>query len=118
MIILKAIATPQEITCFVREHTAPEIGYTVTIIDEGLHDVYSEEDVAGVYSDGSLTLDLTYGFLEGNFYAVQIYAGTRLIGFHKIYVTDQTDYEKYSVLNSYYQPITKDTTDYIVKPSL
>ena len=34
----------------------------------------------------------------------------------KVYVTDQTDLDKYSVLNSYYTQIEKTETTYIVKP--
>ena len=117
MIILKAIDTAQEIEVFVREHDLPT-DYTVTIIDEGLHNVSSTADVTGTYSDGSLTIELTHDFKEGNFYSVQLYAGSRLIGFHKIYATDQIDFEKYTVLNSYYSQIEKDNTAYIVKPAL
>lgn len=117
MIILKAISTAQTIDVFARSHTLPTL-YTVTIIDEGLHDITSTSDIIGVYSDGSISLEISHDFIEGNFYAVQIYTGDNLIAFHKIYVTDQIDFEKYTVINGYYDSINKPETNYIVKPTL
>ncbi len=116
MIILKAISIAQSIGVYVRDHTATT--YTVTITDEMLHDVSSTTGVSGVYADGVLTLDVTHNFKEGNFYAVHIYSDGNLICFHKIYVTDQIDFSKYSVLNDYYEQIDKPEQDYIVKPTL
>lgn len=113
MIILSAIDTAQEITVAVREHTV--LLYTVTIIDEQLNSKSSDADVLGTYSDGQLTIEIAHDFIEDNFYAVQIFSDGDMICFHKIYVTDQEFYDKYSVLNDYYTEPTKDKTNYIVK---
>ena len=115
MIILQATDTAQEITVYAREHTATT--YTVTVIDEGLNSTTSTADVDGVYVDGLLTLDISYDFLTDSFYAVQIYADSKLIAFHKIYITNQ-DLEKYSVLDDYYTQINKANTTYITKPTI
>jgi len=116
MIILKPHSTSQEVKIYAREHTIHT--YTVTVIDEGLHDSNTTTGVSGTYTDGVLTIDISHNFIKDNFYAVQVYSGGRLIAFHKIYITSQDVYDKYTVLDGYYNQIDKPKTNYIVKPTI
>jgi len=115
MVILKPIATAQEISVFVREHAGTS--YSVVIIDDSLNKS-TTETVTGATSDGVLTIDVTYNFKEGQFYSVKIYRSSALIAFQKIYVTAQTDFDKYTVLDGYYTEPTKANTQYVQKPVL
>jgi len=112
MIVLDAIATAQNIDVYVREHTGTS--YTVEVIDESLNSTTSST-VTGTTTDGLLNIDVTYNFIEGRFYSLKIYRGSDLITFQKIYVTDQSDFDKYSVIEGYYTQPTKAETTYIVK---
>ena len=122
--------------------------------DENLNSTDSNV-VSGTTTDGILTINVTYNFLEGKFYGLQIFSlnggdeyeafvlrvqkdsGTMeadaclalaivtligldaeyLLSFQKIYATDQTDYDNYSVLDNYYTQPTKAETEYVVKPT-
>jgi hypothetical protein len=112
MIVLSAIATAQTITPYVRGFEGST--FNITVIDESLNSSDSNL-VSGVISDGILTIDVTYNFIEGRFYMVKIYSGSQLVNFSKIYCTDQTDLENYSVTDDYYTQPTKDETTYITK---
>ena len=115
MIIVEAIATAQSISVYVREHTGTS--YSVVIVDESLNDT-STSTVSGTVTDGLLTINVTYNFIEGRYYSLKIYRSGALITFQKVYCTDQTDFDKYSVLEGYYTQPTKTATEYIVKPDL
>lgn len=117
MIILEPISTAQEITCFARSHTGTD--YIVSITDEQTT-VTTNSSVTGTFSDGELTLNLTYAFVEGRFYRLKIFTSVagvadELVTIQKLYATAQTDYQTYSVLDGYYKPITKEKSTYIVK---
>ena len=112
MIILTATDTAQQVTPYVRYHT--DTTYTVTVMDESLNSTDSNV-VVGSYEDGILTINVTYDFIEGRFYGLKIYSGSDLINFSKIYTTEQTDLENYSVTDGYYTQITKTETTYITK---
>jgi len=112
MIILTAIGTAQSITTYVREHT--NTTYTLTVIDESLNSTDSNV-VGGTTTDGVFTSNVTYDFIEGRFYGLKVYSGSDLINFSKIYVTDQSDLENYSVIDDYYTQISKAETTYITK---
>jgi len=112
MIVLKALATAQQITPYVRNYEGST--FNITVVDESLNSSDSNL-VSGTITDGVLTTNVTYNFIEGRFYNIKIYLGSQLINFSKVYCTDQTDLENYSVTNSYYTQITKDETNYITR---
>jgi len=112
MLILKAISTAQTITPYVRDSNGST--FNVQVIDESLNSS-SSNLVSGIITDGVLTIDVTYNFIEGRFYMVKIYSGSQLINFSKIYCTDQTDLYNYSVTDDYFTQIEKTETEYIIK---
>lgn len=112
MVIVEAIDTAQNISVYTREHTGTS--YSVEIIDESLNSS-DTNTVEGGYGDGMLSINITYDFQEGRFYSLKIYRLGVLITFQKIYCTDQTDFDKYSVLDGYYTQPTKEETTYIIK---
>lgn len=116
MIIVNSISTPQEVSFYARDNEAVTV--TVNIIDEFKDTVTALTDVSCTYVDGLMTLDLTYDFLNDNFYNIQVYDGVNLIAFHKVYATNQTAYDKYTVLAGYYTEITKVDTGYKVKQAI
>ena len=115
MIIVAVLDTAQEVQVFVREHTGTS--YSLEVIDESLNDS-TTSTVTGSTTDGLLTIDVTHDFVEGRFYGLKISRSGELINFSKIYATDQTDYDKYTVLDGYYTQPTKAATEYVTKPSL
>lgn len=112
MIILTPITTAQEVNVYVRDTTGST--FNVIVIDESLNSTDTNV-VSGTITDYILTLDVTYNFVEGRFYGLKIYNGTDLINFSKIYCTEQTDLENYSVTDSYYTQIDKTETTYVTK---
>lgn len=140
MIILKPLSSPQEISVYVRSQSTYHF---VIIVDEETQSHYAYI-VEGSYSDGMLTFNLSHNFINSRFYWMYInkledadYAagmtacdGTPTaeaclnialddpdlnLNKSKIYVTDQTDFEKYSLTNDYYKIIEKDEKRFIVK---
>ena len=113
MIVLLAISTAQNIDVYVREHTGST--YTITVIDETLNSE-STSTVSGTATDGILNIDITYNFIEGRYYMLKIFdSSSNLLTFQKIYCSDQSDFDKFSVLEGYYTQPTKAETNYIVK---
>jgi len=113
MNILKAIATEQNIDFYARSH-GDGTTYTASLIDESLNKT-TTLNLTATYSDGVLSTSVTYPFIEGRFYSLKAYSDTDLIAYTKIYATDQTDLEDYTVLNGYYTQIDKPETNYITK---
>ena len=110
MIILKPISTPQIVRMYARETTA--ILFNIRIIDESINKTTTTVK-AGVVSDGMLLIELEYDFVNNLFYSVQILDSDELIAYHKIYVTDQTALDKYTMLDGYYKEVAKPETEYI-----
>ena len=117
MLIVQPISTEQQVTFYVRKHTAPGEAYNVFIRNEE-----TQKDTSlladGTYNGKELELAITYTFIEGRFFTIRTYHPITgdLLNFSKIYATAQTDLEKYSVLNGYYTEIQKTDQDFIVKP--
>ncbi len=114
MNILKAVGTDQALGYYVRPHTGDTPIYTALLIDESLNKT-TALSLAPVYSEGILSTEVAYEFIEGRFYGLKTYADGILISYIKIYATDQTDLENYTVLNGYYTQIDKNETNYITK---
>ena len=113
MNILQPIDTAQSIDVFVRN-------YTITDITVELHEkqsaVVTSFDTTGTITDDTFTFPITFDFTKKNqrFFVFKIYNRAKTILLHRgiVYVTQQTDFEKYSVLNSYYTQIDKPKTTF------
>ena len=114
MIILKAISTPQSITAYVREHTSTG-NYTASIFDEEKNKLTTQA-VTGTYDEHAVTFDVTFNFQAQRFYTIKLKNGDDVINFSKIYTTDQTDFDKYTVLADYYSMPPEIEQEFIVKP--
>ena len=113
MIILKPIATNQEVVLFVRsEITACD----AVLVEEETKDSTSYE-VSGSYDSGAFTFNIAHAFLEGRFYWLKLNDSdtAQNLNKSKIFVTAQTDFENFDMNQDYYETITKDERTYIVK---
>jgi hypothetical protein len=111
IITLPGLVTNQ-IKVYVRAHLSDQ--YTIDVYNEHTKKTTSE-GVTGVYDGTSFTFDTDYQFEKQRWYMMKLFAGLKLINHSKIYCTDQTDFEKYSVLDGYYHQIDKPDHEYIIK---
>ena len=112
MIITLPDISSQQIEVYVREHTTTT--YLVEIVNEHTKKVTSQA-VVGTYNGTSFVFDVTYTFEKQRWYMMKLFAGAQLINHSKIYCTNQTDFQKYSVLDGYYHQIDKPKREYIIK---
>ena len=115
MIIVQPISTPQTITVYARNHTSGS--YSVEITDEETSKTTTTA-VSGVFNGTSIEIPITHPFLSERWYMIKIFStqtGEGVVNFSKIYCTAQSEADKYTVLDGYYQQIDKPKTNYIVK---
>jgi len=113
MITLLPISTAQEVSVLIRDEAT---AYKAVIINEETGNSTSSVITAS-YSDGLLTFDLTYPFVEGRFYWMYINVSStgKNLNKTKIYATEQTDYQSYMLTDGYYNEIVKTNTNFYVK---
>jgi len=112
MIIVSPDTGTQQIDVYVRSHT--DLTYSVEIVNEHTKKA-TTQSVTGTYDGTSFVFDVVYQFEKERWYMMKLFAGVNLINTSKIYCTDQSDYQKYSVLDGYYHQIDKPKHEYIIK---
>jgi len=128
MIVLKPIATAQTIDVLVREHDST--AYEIVLTDEQTRTSTSEK-LGGTYDNGRLSIDATFDLIDKSFYSFKINGSTdngdydlrdyspedynTPSGFTneifrgKIWVTDQTDFEKFNAVPNYAERTSTNT---------
>jgi len=128
MKVLKPTTDAQTIDILTREHTSTT--YEVTLIDEESREA-TITNLSGSYVNGRVSFDISYDFIDKSFYFFKVNVGTSAGDYvaadyaaddyylavgdvdeiyrGKIWVTNQTDFEKYNAVNNYVENETTNT---------
>lgn len=113
MIILRPTTEEQTLQVYVRKEAA---NYNIVLTDEETL-VKNTIDISATYADGMLTFNLSFAFKSERFY--WMYVNDQDTGLNlnktKIYITDQADYQVYSMTEGYYKEIEKPEKRYYVR---
>ena len=110
MHILQVSASPQEIVIIPRTFPA---SVTIALIDESTNTTATPA-VTAVSADGFMTLTGTFTLVNNRFYGLKVFASGNLIYRDRVFVTSQTDYEKFTVNQNVYTEETSYDNEYII----
>ena len=113
MIILEPIATAQQVSVYIRSSAT---NYQAKVVDEQTL-VETSSTVTGTYSEGLFTFNLTHSFEDNRFYWLYVNDSDTSANLNKskIFITDQSDLQVYSMPDDFYTTITKTKKRFYVR---
>ena len=110
MHILQVSDSPQAIVIIPR--TFPS-SVTIALIDESTNTTATPA-VTLASANGFMTLTGTFSLVNNRFYGLNVFASGNLIYRDRVFVTSQTDYEKFTVNQNIYTEETSYDNEYII----
>ena len=110
MHILQVSASPQSFSIIPRSYPA---SVTLQLIDESTNTTATPA-VTVSSSNGFMTVTGTFDLVNNRFYGLKVFDGSDLLYRDRIFVTSQTDYEKYTVNAGVYTEETTYDNEYII----
>jgi hypothetical protein len=110
MHILQVSASPQSITIIPRSFPA---SVTIALIDESTNDTATPA-VTAASANGFMTLTGTFSLVNNRFYGLKVFNSGNLIYRDRVFVTSQTEYDKFTVNQNVYTEETSYDNDYII----
>lgn len=98
MHILKVLATAQSIVIVPRSFPG---SVTLKLIDESKNTT-ATPSVSVSSVDGFMTLTGTFSLVEGRYYGLEVFDGSNLIYRDRVFVTPQTEFDKFTVNQNIY----------------
>jgi len=110
MHILQVSASPQSITIIPRSFPA---SVTIALIDESTNTTATPA-VTAASANGFMTLTGTFSLVNNRFYGLKVFNAGNLIYRDRVFVTSQTEYDKFTVNQNVYTEETSYDNDYII----
>jgi hypothetical protein len=110
MHILQVSASPQSITIIPRSFPA---SVTIALIDESTNDTATPA-VTAASANGFMTISGTFSLVNNRFYGLKVFNAGNLIYRDRVFVTSQTEYDKFTVNQNVYTEETSYDNDYII----
>ena len=110
MHILQVSASSQSIVIVPRSFPA---SVTLQLIDESKNTT-ATPSVSVASADGFMTLTGTFSLVDGRFYGLKVLDGSTLIYRDRVFVTSQTEYDKYTVNQNVYTEETSYDNEFIL----
>jgi hypothetical protein len=110
MHILQVSASPQSITIIPRSFPA---SVTIALIDESTNTTATPA-VTAASANGFMTLTGTFSLVNNRFYGLKVFNSGNLIYRDRVFVTSQTEYDKFTVNQNVYTEETSYDNDYII----
>jgi hypothetical protein len=110
MHILQVSASPQSITIIPRSYPA---SVTIQLIDESTNTTATPA-VTAASANGFMTITGTFSLVNNRFYGLKVFNAGNLIYRDRVFVTSQTEYDKFTVNQNVYTEETSYDNDYII----
>jgi hypothetical protein len=110
MHILQVSASPQSITIIPRSFPA---SVTIELVDESTNTTATPA-VTAASADGFMTLTGTFSVVNSRFYGLKVFNAGNLIYRDRVFVTSQTEYDKFTVNAGVYTEETTYDNEYII----
>ena len=110
MHILQVSASPQTITIIPRSFPA---SVTIELVDESTNTTATPA-VTAASANGFMTLTGTFSLVNNRFYGLKVFNSGNLIYRDRVFVTSQTEYDKFTVNQNVYTEETSYDNDYII----
>jgi len=110
MHILQVSASPQSITIIPRSYPA---SVTIQLIDESTNTTATPA-VTAASANGFMTLTGTFSLVNNRFYGLKVFNAGNLIYRDRVFVTSQTEFDKFTVNQNVYTEETSYDNDYII----
>jgi len=110
MHILQVSASPQSITIIPRSFPA---SVTIELVDESTNTT-ATPTVTVASANGFMTLTGTFSLVNSRFYGLKVFSGSNLIYRDRVFVTSQTEYDKFTVNQNVYTEETSYDNEYII----
>ena len=110
MHILQVSASLQAIVIIPREFPA---SVTISLIDESTNTTATPA-VTLASANGFMTLTGTFSLVNNRFYGLNVFASGDLIYRDRVFVTSQTDFDKFTVNQNVYTEETSYNNEYII----
>ncbi len=110
MHILRVSASPQSIVVIPRIYPN---SVTLQLVDESTNTAATPA-VTVTSSNGFMTITGTFTLVNNRFYGLKVFDGLDLIYRDRVFVTAQTDYEKFTVNQNVYTEATSYDNEYII----
>lgn len=110
MHILQVSASPQNIVIIPRSFPA---SVTIALVDESTNTTATPA-VTAASANGFMTLTGTFSLVNNRFYGLKVFNSGNLIYRDRVFVTSQTEYDKFTVNQNVYTEETSYDNDYII----
>jgi hypothetical protein len=110
MHILRVSASAQSITIIPRSFPA---SVTIQLIDESTNTT-ATPTVTAASANGFMTLTGTFSLVNSRFYGLKVFNAGNLIYRDRVFVTSQTEYDKFTVNQNVYTEETSYDNEYII----
>lgn len=110
MHILQVSASPQSITIIPRSFPA---SVTIQLIDESTNTT-ATPSVTAASANGFMTLTGTFSLVNNRFYGLKVFNAGNLIYRDRVFVTSQTEYDKFTVNQNVYTEETSYDNEFII----
>ena len=110
MHILQVSASPQSITIIPRSFPA---SVTIQLVDESTNTTATPA-VTAASANGFMTLTGTFSLVNSRFYGLKVFNAGNLIYRDRVFVTSQTEYDKFTVNAGVYTEETTYDNEYII----
>jgi hypothetical protein len=110
MHILQVSASPQTITIIPRSFPA---SVTIELVDESTNTTATPA-VTAASANGFMTLTGTFSLVNSRFYGLKVFNAGNLIYRDRVFVTSQTEYDKFTVNAGVYTEETTYDNEYII----
>ena len=110
MHILQVSASPQSITIIPRSFPA---NVTIQLIDESTNTTATPA-VTAASANGFMTLTGTFSLVNNRFYGLRVFQSANLIYRDRVFVTSQTEYDKFTVNQNVYTEETSYDNEFII----
>jgi hypothetical protein len=110
MHILQVSASPQSITIIPRSFPA---SVTIELVDESTNTTATPA-VTVASANGFMTLTGTFSLVNNRFYGLKVFNAGNLIYRDRVFVTSQTEYDKYTVNAGVYTEQQTMSNEYII----
>lgn len=110
MHILQVSASPQNIVIIPRSFPA---SVTIALVDESTNTTATPA-LTAASANGFMTLTGTFSLVNNRFYGLKVFNSGNLIYRDRVFVTSQTEYDKFTVNQNVYTEETSYDNDYII----
>jgi hypothetical protein len=111
MHILKPITSAQEIEIIPRESNAADV--SLHLKNESTNQTQILNPTI-TQADGFMTLSAEFSLVSGVFYGLKVFNGSTLIYRDRVFVTSQTDFDKFSVNEGVYIKEESFNNDFVI----